>query len=186
MKKFLAILMTLCLLCSAFAFAEESSTTTINNDSETKTANTTVSYTVEAKQNYTVTIPASLSLTQQNDNTLSNTMTLSLNVGDFNVANKKIIVKLTAASFMLSANNNTTTIPYNIFKPGSVGVQLNTIVLEWSYGTSTSKNLSEKLTITTAPVQSANVPAGDYTDTLTFTVAVTDNTTDTPNVSIND
>lgn len=166
MKKAFAMLLALCLLCGGVALAENS---TINQDSASKTADTTVSYTIAENETYTVTIPSSVTLTNAGDN-LSGTVSVRLQTPNFNVVGKTIAVKLTKAAFELANGDNK--IPYSIKSAGN-GVALNDTVLSWTYGDATTDN-TKALTVQSTNGLS-NLPAGDYTDTLTFTVSVTSN-----------
>lgn len=164
MKKAFAMLLALCLLCSGAALAENS---TINQDSASKTANTTVSYTIAANETYTVTIPSSVTLTNAGDN-LSGTVSVRLQTPNFNVMGKTIAVKLTKAAFELA--NGTNKIPYTL-KAAGKEYNVDDTLLSWTYGEQTDQTLA----LVAGATISSTLPAGDYTDTLTFTVSVTSN-----------
>lgn len=175
MKKILALVLTLCLLCGGVAVAEN---TTINQDSNDKTASTTVSYTIQANESYTVTIPSKVELKGASDpepSELMGTMTISLDATSFNVANKKISVTLTGKGSALKLKgDDTKQISYAIAKNGS-SISQNSVCLEWE-SFSASSTASTELTIVTHGFgYGKSLPAGDYTDTLTFTVSVTEN-----------
>lgn len=169
MKKILAIVLILCLLCGGVALADN---TTINQDSTSQNATTTVSYTIATCEEYTVTIPSSVTMSGSSDN-ISGSISISLNITKFNVAGKTIKVVLSSAAngytdgkYALVSGENK--INYTLkqsgkeYKPGDT-------VIEWTYGGGTQ--VSQSLNAQAYP--SANLPAGDYTDTLTFTVSVT-------------
>lgn len=177
MKKILALVLTLCLLCGGVAVAENTNTT-INQDSNNKTASTTVSYTIQANESYTVTIPSKVELKGASDpepSELMGTMTISLDATSFNVANKKISVTLTGKGSALKLKgDDTKQISYAIAKNGS-SISQNSVCLEWE-SFSASSTASTELTIVTHGFgYGKSLPAGDYTDTLTFTVSVTEN-----------
>lgn len=91
MKKILALVIALCLLCGGAAVADA---TTINQDSVSRTANTTVSYTIATCEDYTVTIPSAVTLTAGEDSKLTGKMTVGLDCPKFNVAGKGVDVTL--------------------------------------------------------------------------------------------
>lgn len=165
MKKLFALVLTLCLLCGSVAVAEN---TTINQDSNDKTASTTVSYTIAACEEYTVTIPSSVTLTGTDN--LSGTMRISLKTENFNVFGKTITVKLTSSvnDLKLKLANSTSEIDYTL-KAGGVKYQVNDTLLSWTY----SQNTDQTLALVAQATVSSKLPAGEYTDTLTFAVSVT-------------
>lgn len=163
MKKLISLLLTLCLLCGVVALAD----TTINQGSDDKTATTTVSYTIEANDSYTVTIPSSVTLTA-GGNTLSSSMQIKLDATSFNVPRKQIVVKLTAAAMKL-VDDTSNEIPYTITLNDTT-VNVNDAVLTW-HSSNAAKTAYAKLSFSATL---DNQPAGSYSDTLTFTVSVED------------
>lgn len=166
MKKLFSLILALCLLCSGAALADN--TITANNGTST----TTVTYTIQQNESFTVTIPASVTLTAGKASGLSGSMTISLNADKFNVSGKGIDVKLSNAAFKLVSGSNE--IAYTIQK-GSDNVQKGDTVLSWAFGSGVF-TASQELTITAQSV-AEHLPAGEYKDTLTFAVSVTAPTT---------
>lgn len=166
MKKLFSLILALCLLCSGAALADN--TITANNG----TSSTTVTYTIQQNEAFTVTIPASVTLAAGETSGLSGSMTISLNADKFNVSGKGIDVKLSNAAFKLVSGSNE--IAYTIQK-GSDNVQKGDSVLSWAFG-SGAFAASQELKITAQTV-AEHLPAGEYKDTLTFAVSVTTPTT---------
>lgn len=168
MKKILALVLALGLLCGGVAMADN---TTINQDSASKTASTTVSYTIATCEEYSVTIPSSVTMSGSSDN-ISGSITIKLNTEKFNAAGKTIKVVLSSATnyadsqYALVSGENK--INYTLkqsgkeYKPGDT-------VIEWTYGGGTQ--VSQNLIAQAYP--SSSLPAGEYSDTLTFAVSVT-------------
>lgn len=184
MKKFLAILMTLCLLCGALAFAEESTANTITNKTENKTANTTVSYKIAENDSYTVTIPSKVTLEDKGSGQLSGILSVKLLTTNFNISGKQITVKLTTCALKLVYGTNK--ISYTLKAAGKEYAQGDSIIT-WTYGDKTTNTTN---TLVVGATVSQTLPAGEYTDTLTFTVSVEsvneETSTDTDKVSNND
>lgn len=164
MKKVLAFFLSLSLLCGALAFAEESTTNTITNKTEQKTADTTVIYEIVENDSYTVTIPSKVTL-EDHQGSLSGTLSVKLQTKAFNVSGSQITVKLTKCNFKLVCGTNE--IPYTLKASGKEYEQGDSII-SWTYGQSTevSNTLVVQATV------SKPLPAGKYTDTLTFTVSI--------------
>lgn len=179
MKKFLAILMTLCLLCGATVLAEELGTNNdilINQDSDNKSAATTVSYTIAENASYIVTIPASLPLAMTSWGKPDATLPIKLDATNFNVNGKQIAVKLsTAETRVLTGATSKRTIPYNISKNSStlVPIENGTAILTWSLN-STNRVVETSVYVFVPVLIDATLPADTYSDTITFTVSVTD------------
>lgn len=172
MKKIYAAIFALCLMCGTTALAAENNSTTINQDSTDKTGRTTVSYTIDANETYTVTIPSSVKLTNSGDK-LSGTVSVKLQTGKFNVAGKTITVSLTGTTNGFKLKNGTNEITYNL-QAGGNEYSADSTVLSWTYGQNTDNTMPLVVQTTNGL---PNLPAGDYTDTLTFNVSVTDNNT---------
>lgn len=171
MKKILALVLALGLLCGGVAMADN---TTINQDSTSKTASTTVSYTIATNETYTVTIPSSVALNPKQDSTaLYGELVIDLSAKSFNVAGKGIEVKLSNAAFKLA--NGTNEIAYSI-QNGNSQVGKGDVVLSWMYsnfsGHQQITGARALLKITTDSIAATQV-AGTYSDTLTFNVSVT-------------
>lgn len=165
MKKIFAMALALCLPCGMTALADN---TTINQDSTSKTADTTVSYTIAENETYTVTIPSSVTLTGSDN--LSGMISIGLKTEKFNVPGKTIAVKLTSAENDFKLVNGEKKIPYTL-KAAGVEYKADDTVLEWTYGNATDQTKA----LVVSAIVSSNLPAGEYTDTLTFTVSVTGN-----------
>lgn len=179
----LALALALCLLCGGMAMAEGEDTgtnptltgtdkTTIDQDSEKQSADTTVSYTIENCEDYTVTIPGSVTLTGTDN--LSGMIAIELDTTAFNVPGKTITVKLSNAAFKLLSDERE--IQYTI-KAAGKEYSMGDAVLSWTYGDGTS--MTQALVV--GATVSSNLPAGVYKDTLTFAVSVTD-----PNAAASD
>lgn len=147
----------------------ENTNTTIKQDTADKTAQTKVSYTIAANESYTVTIPSGVALTNT-DGTLSGSIEIGLDASNFNTTGKTIEVKLTDGAFELVNGENK--IQYEIKKSNEKVVK-NDTVLSWICTGTGSASQTETLAVSANNV-AANLPAGEYTDTLTFTVSVTD------------
>lgn len=178
MKKILALVLTLCLLCGGVAVAEN---TTINQDSTSKTANTTLSYTIATNETYTVTIPSKVELNNK-DGALSGTVSVRLQTPNFNVSGKTITVKLTSSAndLKLKLANSKSEIPYTL-KAAGKEYKADDILLNWTYGEKTDQTL----TLVAQATVSSNLPAGEYTDTLTFTVSVDSSEASVDGVTVN-
>lgn len=175
MKKLLVFCLTLCLLCGAYASAEKSNTIT----QDLGTTDTIVKYTILPCEEFTVTIPSNVTLTQENS--LGADMTISLSAPKFNVKDKKITVALTNAAFKLV--NGSYEIPYTISpKEGNSAYQKNSAVLEWRSG-STDTTASQALHIAAQMQSLNNLPAGIYSDCLTFTVTVANTAVNTDGIA---
>lgn len=176
MKKFLAILMTLCLLCGATVLAEEPSqnenTNTTNTlNKETTSASTQIKYTIAMNDSYTITIPSSVTLTTaENSTELSGKLNISLDFSSFNVLNKQVRLKLSSTNrYALTTLAQSNSIKYAIYK-GESELDTSKYLYGWQYGTGVAATAAIELTIKTTDFNGgASLPAGDYSDTLTFT-----------------
>lgn len=168
MKKILILVLALCLLCGAAA--ADDTKITINQDSVDQRGSTMVSYTVVPCEEYTVTIDPSVSLSGSGES-LSGTIGIKLDTPNFNVPNREITVKLSAAAFKLK--NEDQEISYTLKMSGKEYAVGDT-VLSWVYGKGTSNTQALVVSATV----SSNLPAGNYTDTLTFVVSVSDSNSD--------
>lgn len=175
MKKILALVLALSLMFSVTALADN---TTINQDTENKTASTTVSYTIATNESYTVTIPSSVTLTGTDN--LSGTLAIGLKTPNFNVSGKTIMVKLTRTANEFNLVNGEKKISYTL-KASGVMYKVNDTLLSWTYG----RNTDQTLALVAQATVSSNLPAGDYTDTLTFTVSVDSSEASVDGVTVN-
>lgn len=176
MKKILAVIMALCLACGAVAFAVPTGTS-INQDSQNKNATTTVSYTVDVVQEYTVTIPSAVTLTTSQDGqSASGSGRLTMSDVKFNVTGA-VCVKLLAAAnydetnakFYLSSGFGDP-IEYTITDADGAPVVLEQDLLIWMEGYENNK-AENTLTFTVSDLTNA-YGGTEYTDTLTFNVYI--------------
>lgn len=157
MKKLFAMIMGLCLLCSAFALAENTKTTEVY-------------YLLESNEGYTVTIPADLNLNSEEDGRPTQYMDVKIEAFGFNVPGKTISVALTAAAFKLV--NGESDMPYTIqINTGNKPtVALNDVIASWNFGDAA---VTVPLRVHVTSLDNAKV-AGKYSDNLTFTITVDD------------
>lgn len=179
MKKILMMALALCLLCGGAALADT------NNNEETMspektTATTTLSYTIDANESYTVTIPSSVGLSlNDSNNKLSGSLEVKLDASSFNVEGKTISVKMSQNSGALMRQDGGT-IPFNVYKDTIAegnevqGAEANRTFISWTFGQAGSANISQTLLIGTGDISTC--PAGDYKGLVMFAVSVTDAT----------
>ena len=155
MKKIIALVLSLCLLCGAVALAETTKTTEVY-------------YTIEPSEAYTVTIPAELNLTQDEEGRPTEYMVVKIEAPDFNVPGKSIFVRLTAAAFKLV--NGSSDMPYaiQINEGTKPALALGDEVASWTFG---DESVAKELRVHVTSMENALV-AGKYSDQLTFTVSV--------------
>lgn len=166
MKKMLAAVLTLCLLCVMIAFAENVENTKLTNDNST--ANTMLKYSISQDQSFVVTIPANVTLSKSDD-VLTGTMVISISAPDFNDQGSAIKVSLSSANFNLTKEGSNAAIGYSIKNGGkTVDLNDNSEIVRWQYGNDTN---TATLSIT-ADAPTSPMPYGDYTDTLTFTASL--------------
>ena len=157
MKKLFALILTVCLLATMSVTAFAANTTD---------GSTEVSFNVDPT--YTVTIPATVELERKEDNgtvTYENDYTLTAQAGVR--LKKNEYIEVTVASDFTMQTTEGATLAYSITAGGNA-VANNGVVAEFA----TDKN-AQSTTIHIA----ANDPdyAGEYKDTVTFTVAVKTN-----------
>ena len=157
MKKLFALILTVCLLATMSVTALAANTTG---------GSTEVSFNVDPT--YTVTIPATVELERKEDNgtvTYENDYTIGANAGVR--LKKNEYIEVTVASDFTMQTTEGATLAYSITAGGNA-VANNGVVAEFA----TDKN-AQSTTIHIA----ANDPdyAGEYKDTVTFTVAVKTN-----------
>lgn len=164
MKKFFAVLLSLCLLCGTFALAEDN---TISGDANgEKTANTVVTTTVE--ESYTITIPPEVLIPFES----TGITTQSVAVTAYNLlSTHKLSVRYTSANG-LKMMNGASSIPYIM-----LGIKPD---MDYDTTGKATWNLAVKVSETngdsTAKIQEIwkNAKAGTYSDMLTFTVKIVD------------
>ncbi len=166
MKKFISILtaLALTLSLSVTAFA----TTVVDQDSGDQSGTTAVTLNVDPA--YTVTIPATVELTAQGTDpeTYENDLEITADAGVLLQQGKVITVTITS-DFTMEDTDTGTTLDYTVTVDGTDITSGGTVA---TFKTSTAAQTS---TLTFA----ADDPeyAGDYSDTVTFTISVTDETT---------
>lgn len=165
MKKFLCLLLSLSLLCAGVALAETQVTT------DGGTGETTVTYTVAEKPSeFTVTIPASVSIPQGETST---TMQISIEESSTLATGDTLTVTLQATANQFKLKKDADTIGYKITKDVA-NITAGSEVLVWKHGEAIPEAATLTLTLTEAI---DNKPAGEYSDTLTFEIGLKDTTT---------
>ena len=162
MKKLLTLALVAAMLTATGITAFAADPITINQGSTNKTGDATVSY--EVQPTYTVTIPATVDLGDNN-------VTANIEASDVLLeTGKQIKVELTSASntdsgSTFSAKNGDSTVTYTI--TGDKAIAVGDTVATFT------TNGSKTLTFSAADKSGATV-AGAHTETLTFTIAVED------------
>lgn len=178
MKKILGWMLVLSLLCAGSAWATDAQDGTITTSGGTQS--TTVIYKVEPATDFTVTIPANFPLSVGEDTTDSGSQSLTgsqklvIQPENFNVAGKGVAVALTKSShgLKLMSSDGMNSIEYTIGDENGTALTVSeSPFMYWKYGDQATA-VEVMLTIS-AEITSA-LPAGEYTDTLTFTVSVVD------------
>lgn len=166
MKKIIALVLSLCLLCGAVALAEA-----------TQTGSTKVTYTIATSESYILTVPASATL-DTNEGGPTGYMDVKLDATNFNVSGKRISVALTGAAFKLSNGTDELayTLKYGTNKGNQSGtvLNLNDTILTWNFGDDAIVKTDVRINVSSSEV--AGKTAGEYSDTLTFTASVDDPT----------
>lgn len=167
MKKLLTIMLALVMVLSLSVTALAAD---ITQDSDPKTGNTTVTFNVDPT--YTVTIPATVELEKKTAADETVTYEKDLTVSAENVRlleGKQIQVTLTSDFTLTNDTQNggaATNLPYTV----TVGDSATPIVTDGvvaTFGTSTTEQTSVLHFAAANPTY-----AGDYSDTVTFTIAV--------------
>lgn len=168
MKRFLTMLLALCLLGGAGALAD----TTLTSDGSA--GETEVTYTIAEDKTFTVTIPATLSISPEND---EGSMELVIDAAGFNAPDYVIAVCLTGSTGYVDGEqafyltNGANKIPYELQRRGSA-LRMTEPILTWTSGSEQSYMTTVAVKAIAAPGD--NLPAGTYTDTLTFTAMLLD------------
>ena len=161
MKKIitLALVSVMALSASATAFAAD-----ITQDSNPKTADTAVTFTVDPT--YTVTIPATVTLDKTGTETITyeKDLTITASAGVRLLQGESIKVTMDS-DFELTAANTNTTLPYTVNVGDQDITATNNEVAKFT--TSASEQTSTLHFSASNPTY-----AGDYSDTVTFTIAV--------------
>lgn len=162
MKRILCSLLVLSLLCAGVALAD----TEISTDGGT--GETTITYTVpETPSEFTVLIPPSVSILQGQTST---TMEISIAGDSTLTADDTLSINLekSANNFHLKLANGSDTIAYAVSKDGQP-LSAGDTVLTWESGESIPAPAKLTMAITENIEEKT---AGDYSDTLTFTVVL--------------
>lgn len=174
MKKLIAAGLALCLAAGAAtaAFAEDTTVTESNNNTETSPAPTKI--TLTADEYYTVTIPQEATVDTKNQNgTYTGTLKITCTEA-FLKYGEAIKVNLTSTthSYNLQADyDEEVLLPYKVTNSSGTSMSSkNTLAAEFT------ESGEETLTITTT---FAPTYAGNYSDTMNFTVSVGTAATDT-------
>lgn len=151
MKKILAMVLALCLLCGATAFA---TTLTPNANQGTTTLTTTINET------YTLTIPATLNITYGATST-----DLELTVSDYRLKAENQLKLSQSWDGRLDHTNGSNTIPYVLQYNGAE------VSSSSNYVTFTG-NKTETLKVVIAEAAWNSAAAGEYSDIVTFTANI--------------
>lgn len=152
MKKIIALILALCLLCGAVAFATE-----INQDSTSQSAETILTTTIE--ESYTLTIPATLNIAYGATET-----DMPLTVSNYRLKSTNQL-KLRQSWDGALENESGNTISYSL-KYGNADVSSNTNPVTFD------ANGTKNLVVTIAQSAWNSAAPGTYTDTVTFTVSI--------------
>lgn len=167
MKKLLCF--TLSALLAAALAVPAFADTNVNQDSENKTAQTTVQFNIAPT--YTVTIPATVELGKATaqDGTVTYEKDLTLTASNVRLnENEKLKVSL-QSDYKLSVNSTALTyeLPYTVTADGKEVTSTDNLCA--TFGTNTADQ-----TVTLHFSAANPTYAGDYSDTVTFTLAVAD------------
>lgn len=162
MKKLISILtavaLTLSLTVTAFAM-------TVDQDSNPQTGSTAV--TLNVAPGYTVTIPATVELTAQGNDpeTYENDLDITA-AANVRILEGKVIIVTITSDFTMKDTDTGSELPYTVTVGG------NTISDGGTVATFTTSDTVQTSTL----VFSADDPeyAGEYSDTVTFTISITD------------
>lgn len=178
MKKLLCLTLTAVLAAAlaapAFADANVKQDSTVNQDSTDKTASTTVQFKIDPT--YTVTIPAEVKLEKKTDSKGTITYEKDLTVTASNVRlNEKKELKVSLTSdYKLSVNSAALTyeLPYTVKATTNPNTSKDVTTTDTEVATFGTSTADQTVTLHFA----ADNPkyAGDYSDTVTFTLAVVD------------
>lgn len=174
-KKFAALMLVLCLVCGTVAFAED-----YTLDKDNTSCGTTVTYEVKPNDTYTVIIPSGVTLGKAQppaDGTvLQGILTVSMNATGYNL-NKVFVVSVKSKNgCKLWDAGHAFYIPYQVAKDGDspiIDLPADTVT-ELQRWTRLEANQNPSFTLH-INAKYADMVAGEYTDTLTFTVSTEDN-----------
>lgn len=160
MKKPFVLPLILCLLCGSMALAEN----TI--DANSPSQSTTVTFEVpEPETNYTVTIPASIAF---DEGSKATSMTVTIGADSTLAQGATLMVALEASNNAFQLKQGENAIAYTIKKDDST-LSAGSEVLHWAQGEPLPSAATLYLEVTGSI---DGLPAGAYTDTLTFKATV--------------
>ncbi len=157
------MLLALCLLGGMTAEAEMTLT------SDGSTGSTEVTYTIMENRDFTVTIPATLSIDSE---TNTGSMELEIYAAGFNAPGYVIAVCLTGSTGYVDSEkafyltNGANTIPYELQR-SDLPLRMKEPILTWTSGL--EESYMAAATVKAIATPEGDLPAGTYTDTLTFT-----------------
>ena len=163
MKKILTLALVAALLTATgmTAFAAD-----VDQDTTPPTGTTSV--TMSVAPSYTVTIPESVVLNEQTNGTYSNDAVITAT--NIRLTNNKVVSVTMESDFLLENTQGAAALPYTLTMNGNEKVSGDVVAIFTTNADLTLVQQSDTLHFT------ANVPtfAGDYSDTVTFTIAVAD------------
>jgi len=167
MKKIFALILALCLLCGATAFATEIT----ENWGE---GTTTVTLTIKEPEpcyDYIVTIPSAMTIGENG----TGSMVIELDASDYTATDKEIMIGLvpysTINDFKLKKTDDVTaTIDYKLSTADNGVLGSGQAFLTYTPGEDSEKIKSEELTATVDAAQFAAAVPGTYEDDITFNV----------------
>lgn len=152
-------------LCMAFGVGAMAENITITNSTTDGKGTTEVSYVVGPYTNYTVTIPSKVELTATTGSAqATGSLTVSL-TAQSNVSNAQITVTMESTN-VFKLKQDSTEIAYTVTK-NNTEIKQKDGVLKWEKSATTPET---SVTLTASATINDTLPAGTYTDTLTFTV----------------
>ena len=162
MKRIFCVLLTMCVVCMSVAVAENTQITTDNGS-----GTTIVTYNVpEPVTEYIVTIPSNITFGESTSTTMEVSIDESSTLATDNTL--KVVLEKSENGFTLK--NADSTIAYEV-KKDSAQLSAGSEVLSWTEGEEIPGAVTLEMNITGS---TDDMPAGDYTDTLTFKTSVSD------------
>ncbi len=165
MKKFISILTALALTLSLSVTAFATDTTVDQDSDDPKTGTTAV--TLNVNPSYTVTIPVTVELNAQGTDpeTYGSSMDITADA-DVRLLEGKVITVTITSDFTMEDSDTGSTLDYTVAVDGTDITSGGTVA---TFKTSTAAQTSTLSFAADAPKY-----AGDYSDTVTFTISVTD------------
>ena len=171
MKKIIAMILSLCLLCGAIALAEADNKLTKDNTS----ADTTLSYTIEVDDGYTITIPSAVTFAPAGQTairafiSISGQASMGWNAGK---ATLNVHVNKVSGTLMrVGAEAGETGIPYTLTDSSDEPLVEGMPVLTINITGSGVANGTRMFAL--ADINGLNIASGTYSDTLTFSAELT-------------